>query len=249
MRSVQALQLVQSQDLFDQREHQHRSTTQVQALHLTQQQELRAHHLEMKRAAKLAMLVKMFQVKEAERGQASVIKTEKLLVAQSVEARQLLSAQRDACDSRNAARLLDEKHTRIAIKMAAERASSVDGLEAAQKEFNGIRRDSDDGSLVGGDADLGHEISSISAQMLLSAAMQLAAELEAAQDKERKVEEEKQRDDEKHNLLKRKAEVAAEIEREKNMAAIAKRQMEADLAEMVRKALFALFFFWKFGLC
>ncbi len=52
LRSIQAVQLVQSQDVFDQREQQHRQTTQVQALHLTQQQELRAHHLEMKRTAK-----------------------------------------------------------------------------------------------------------------------------------------------------------------------------------------------------
>ncbi len=45
LRSIQAVQLVQSQDVFDQREHQHRQTTRVQAVHLTQQQELRNDQL------------------------------------------------------------------------------------------------------------------------------------------------------------------------------------------------------------
>ncbi len=64
LRSIQAVQLVQSQDVFDQREQQHRQTTRVQAVHLTQQQELCAHHLEMKRGAKLSVLVKRFRSKK-----------------------------------------------------------------------------------------------------------------------------------------------------------------------------------------
>ena len=120
------MQLVQSQDLFDQREQQHRQMTQVQAPHLTQQQELRAHHLEKKRTAKLSMLIKTFQVKEAEREQASFIKTEKLLTTQAMEARQLLGAQKDAYDSRTAARTLDEKQARVSIKIASTGLSALD---------------------------------------------------------------------------------------------------------------------------
>ncbi len=214
--SVQAMQLVQSQELFDQREHQQRSTTQVQATYLTQQQELRAHHLEMKRTAKLSMLVMMFQVKEAEREQASIIKAEKLLLAQGVEAKHLLNAQNDACESRSAARLLDE--TRAAIVASAERVSAIDGTMLRSREPE----------------DHWDHLYSTSAQILLSAAMQQASELEASQEKERTVKEERQRDDEEQKLFRRKGEVAAEIEREKAMAAIAKRQMETDLGEMVR---------------
>ncbi len=79
--------------MFDQREQHHRQRTEVQAIHLTQEQDLRAHHLKMKRTAKLSVLVKTFQVKETEREQASLIKTEKLLASQAGEAKQLLVAQ------------------------------------------------------------------------------------------------------------------------------------------------------------
>src|SRR5688572_2511145 len=87
---------------------------------------MRAHHLEMKRTAKLSMLIKTFQVKEAEREQASFTKTEKLLTSQAMEARQLLVAQKDACDSRTAARAMDEKQTRASIKTASSGLSGLD---------------------------------------------------------------------------------------------------------------------------
>ncbi len=223
LRSIQAVQLVQSQDIFDQREHQHRQTTQVQALHLTQQQELRAHHLEMKRTAKLSMLIKTFQVKEAEREQASFTKTEKLLTSQAMEARQLLVAQKDACDSRTAARAMDEKQTRASIKTAS---SGMSGLD--DRKIRGRKLSETDAS-----ADVfGAETSSFSAQNMLTAAREQAFELGLKQEKERKLEELKQREEESEKLIKRKKEVATEIEREKKMVDTAKRQMEADLAEM-----------------
>ncbi len=230
LRSIQAVQLVQSQDVFDQREQQHRQTTRVQAVHLTQQQELRAHHLEMKRGAKLSVLVKTFQVKETEREQVSMFKTEKLLESQAVEAKQLLVAQKDACDSRTAARTIDEKQTRIAIRRAAEVASSISvDVEQQHSSPRPSKRLDDDSTT---DSLLNAETSSSSAQDLLTAAREQAFELEIKQEKERKLEELKQREEESEKLVKRKQEVAAEIEREKTMAATAKRQMEADLAEM-----------------
>lgn len=237
LRSIQALQLLQSQDLFDQREQQHRVITQVQAQNLMQQQELRAHHLEMKRTAKLGMLVKMFQVKEAERQHQSVVKTEELLLAQELEAKQLLNAQKEALDSRIAARLLDEKHARVGTKLAAERTPSVldGGSEANPSVDDGFSAEDQDNPL-------NHEYS-MSAQTLLSAALLRASELEAAQEKERKIVEERQRDAEKQRLFKRKEEVLAEIEREKAMVAIAKRQMESDLSKMVSGVILTLFLF------
>jgi class 3 adenylate cyclase len=222
LRSIQAIQLVQSQDIFDEREEQHRQTTQVQALHLTQKQELRAHHLEMKQTAKMSMLVKIFQVKEAERGRNSEIKTEKLLASQGIEAKQLLIAQQDARESRTAARTLDEKQTRDAIKQASD---SV----AAQFLSASSRKTSD----VEGDRSfLAADNSSFSAQNLLALAREVAFALQLKQDFERKNEDAKQRDEENEIILKRKEEVASEIEREKTMVLTAKHQMEVDLAEM-----------------
>jgi class 3 adenylate cyclase len=225
LRSIQAIQLVQSQDIFDQREEQHRQTTQVQAIHLTQKQELRAHHLEMKQTAKMSMLVKFFQVKEAERGRNSEIKTEKLLASQGIEAKQLLIAQQDARESRTAARTLDEKQTREAIKQASD---SV----AAQFSSTWSRKTSE----VEGDRNiLGADNSSFSAQNLLALAREVAFALQLKQDFERKNEDAKQRDEENEIILRRKEEVASEIEREKTMVLTAKHQMEVDLAEMTNK--------------
>jgi class 3 adenylate cyclase len=222
LRSIQAIQLVQSQDNFDQREDQHRQTTQVQALHLTQKQELRAHHLEMKQTAKMSMLVKLFQVKEAERGRNSEIKTEKLLASQGIEAKQLLIAQQDARESRTAARTLDEKQTREAIKQASDSVS-------AQYSSTWSRKTSE----VEGDRNiLGADNSSFSAQNLLALAREVAFALQLKQDFERKNEDAKQRDEENEIILKRKEEVASEIEREKTMILSAKHQMEVDLAEI-----------------
>jgi class 3 adenylate cyclase len=232
LRSIQAVQLVQFQDVFDQREHQHRQTTQVQAVHLTQQQELRAHHLEMKRAAKLSVLVKTFQVKEADREQASMIKTEKLLASQVVEAKQLLVAQKDACDSRTAARTIDEKQTRIAIKRAAEATSTIMGEENPLNIKLKRSTEEDNNTDSNTDSLLNAETSSSSAQNLLTAARQQASELEIKQEQGRKLDELKQREEESKKLVKRKEEVAAEIEREQKMVDTAKRQMETDLGEM-----------------
>jgi class 3 adenylate cyclase len=223
LRSIQALQLVQSSDIFDQREQLHRQTTQVQAMHLTQQQELRAHHLEMKRNAKQSMLIKTFQVKEAEREQASFIKTEKLLTSQAMEARQLLVAQKDACDSRTAARTMDEKQTRATIKTASTGLSPLDGTGRSRKVSEAVDANGDM---------FATETSSFSGQNLLSAAREQAYVLGLKQEKDRKLEELKQREEESEKLIKRKREVAAEIEREKKMVDTAKQQMEADLAEM-----------------
>ncbi len=224
LRSIQAVQLVQSQDVFDLREQQHRQTTQVQAVHLVQQQELRAHHLEMKRTAKLSVLVKTFQVKETEREQVSMVKTEKLLASQAVEARQLLIAQKDALQSRTAARAMDEKQARIAIRRAAKMAANI--LLDTEEILNPSRKRSDDADI------LNAETSSSSAHDLLTAAREQAFNVEIKQEQERKLEELKQREEESEKLVKRKADVAAEIEREKTIAAAAKRQMEYDLAAM-----------------
>ncbi len=159
-----------------------------------------------------------------------MIKTEKLLESQAVEAKQLLVAQKDACDSRTAARTMDEKQTRIAIRRAAKVASNISfDVEQQHSSPRPAKRLDDDSTT---DSLLNAETSSSSAQDLLTAAREQAFELEIKQEKERKLEELKQREEESEKLVKRKQEVAAEIEREKTMAATAKRQMEADLAEM-----------------
>ncbi len=224
LRSIQAVQLIQSQDVFDQREQHHRQMTHVQALHLTQEQELRAHHLEMKRTAKLSVLVKTFQVKETERKQASLLRTEKLLASQAVEAKQLLVAQKGAVESRAAARAIDEKKARAAIRRAANGIVSV----APAGVLRTARKPSNDEEL------LNAETSSPSAHTLLAKAREQAVELHVKQENERKIEEVKRRGEERKELALRKQEVAAQIEREKAMVAAAKRQMEVDLAEMAQ---------------
>ena len=234
LRSIQAMQLVQSQDNFDRREEQHRQTTQVQALHLTQKQELRAHHLEMKQTAKLSMLVKIFQVKEAERGRNSEIKTEKLLASQVIEAKQLLIAQQDAREARTAARTLEENQTREVIKQASagvasefastHRRSSSPGSSTSITTSRSVENDQ---AFLGADS-----ACSPSAQNLLALAREVAFTLHLKQDFERKSDDAKQRDEEDEIILKRKGEVAAEIEREKALVLTAKLQMETDLEKM-----------------
>ncbi len=236
LRSIQAMQLVQSQDNFDRREEQHRQTTQVQALHLTQKQELRAHHLEMKQAAKLSMLVKIFQVKEAERGRNSEIKTEKLLASQAVEAKQLLIAQQDAREARTAARILEENQTREVIKQASaavesEFASTVRKSSTSSKNHTADSGSSINDSRSNGLADKDQNLLGAGAN-LLALAREVAFTLHLQQDFERKSDDAKQRDEENEIILKRKEEVAAEIEREKTLVLTAKKQMETDLEKM-----------------